>query len=87
MNCVTSVVPIPPWTSGGVGFTQKAAPSRFVSAAVPFVPLSGSSILHLADDTTPTPKNQKTYRRLFGMIYFRRFGSMLVFDSQPFTMQ
>jgi hypothetical protein len=34
-------------------------------------------IIYHGDDFTPVCENQKTYRRLFGMIFFGGFGKML----------
>jgi hypothetical protein len=35
-------------------------------------------IIHHADDFTAVRINQKTYRRLFGMIFFEGFGTLLI---------
>jgi hypothetical protein len=40
-------------------------------------------ILHHGNDSTPVRENQKTYRRLFGMIFFRGFGALLIPCLQP----
>jgi hypothetical protein len=39
-------------------------------------------ILHHGNDSTPVRENQKTYRRLFGMIFFEEFGSLLIANLQ-----
>jgi hypothetical protein len=49
---------------------------------VPLVPLINTLIIHHGNDFTRVRENQKTYRRLFGMIFFGGFGSMLVAPIQ-----
>jgi hypothetical protein len=39
-------------------------------------------IIHHGNDFTPVCENQKTYRRLFGMIFFGGFGSLLIPNLQ-----
>jgi hypothetical protein len=57
-----------------------ASPSRFLLPADDF-------IIHHCDDFTPVPKNQKTYRRLFGTIFFGGPESMLIPCLQWLAMQ
>jgi hypothetical protein len=42
-------------------------------------------ITHHGDDFTPVCENQKTYRRLFGMIFFEGSESMLAAALQQFA--
>jgi hypothetical protein len=58
-----------------IGFAMTDPPSRFPLPADVF-------IIHHGDDFTPVPENQKTYPRLFGMIFFGGFESMVVTARQ-----
>jgi hypothetical protein len=51
------------------------------------VPLIDTFSIHLGHDFTPVRENQKTYRRLFGMIYFGGSESMLVIAAQLLATQ
>jgi hypothetical protein len=57
-----------------------ASASKFLS---PFDAL----IIDHGDDFTPVRENQKTYRRLFGMIFFEGYESMVVTALQLVATQ
>jgi hypothetical protein len=75
-------------TTDGTHATDEAARlGPCVHFTVPFVPLIDSFIIHHGNDFTPVRQNQKTYRRLFGMIFFGGFESMLVTTWQRLATQ
>ncbi|HEV7926152.1 MAG TPA: hypothetical protein VGR14_12395 [Verrucomicrobiae bacterium] len=70
--------PGPPTYVGGYELPlpgRDASPSRFLLPADVFM-------IHHGHDFTPIRERQKTYRRLFGMIFFGGFGLMLVAAMQ-----
>ncbi len=56
----------------------EARPSSFL------IPLD-TLMIHHGDDFTPVREYQKTYRRLFGMIYFGGSESILILYLQRFA--
>jgi len=72
-------------THGMVGTDKVSQLGPCVLFTVPFVPLISTFILHHGDDFTPVRENQKTYRRLFGMIFFGEFRSLLIPNLQLFA--
>jgi hypothetical protein len=56
--------------------------ARPVSCIDPFVPSNVDVIIDHGGDLSTRAKKQKTYRRLFGMIFFGGFGATLVAAMQ-----
>jgi hypothetical protein len=82
-DTVCATAPGPPTYVGGYERAWPrldAGPSRFLS---PF----DTSIIDHGDDFTTVPENQKTYRRLFGMIFFKGSESMVVTAPQWLAAQ
>jgi hypothetical protein len=82
-DTVYAAGPEPPPYLGGYELARPcfaAPPSSFLS---PFDTL----IIDHGHEFTPVPENQKTYRRLFGMIFFRGPESMLATALQRLATQ
>jgi hypothetical protein len=78
---IRAAVPGPPTYVGGYELhwlRHDPLPSRFPLPADDF-------IIHHGDDFTLVPENQKTYRRLFGMIFFGGSDPMLASVLQQFA--
>jgi hypothetical protein len=82
-DTVCATAPGPPTYVGGYERAWPrldAGPSRFLS---PF----DTSIIDHGDEFTTDRENQKTYRRLFGMIFFRGSESMVITAPQWLAAQ
>ncbi|HEV7925146.1 MAG TPA: hypothetical protein VGR14_07325 [Verrucomicrobiae bacterium] len=80
---VRAAAPGPPTYVGGYELVSPcfgASPPRFLLPADDF-------IIHHGYDFTPVRENQKTYRRLFGMIFFGWLEPLLIAYLQRLIMQ
>jgi hypothetical protein len=73
----TKVCPATPGPPNYVGGDDVASPCLGASPSGFLVP-ADVFIIHHRNDLTPVRENQKTYRRLFGMIFFGGCESMVV---------
>jgi len=75
--------PKPPPYFGSYDLAGPYLDARSSSFLSPFDTL----MIHHGDDFTPLPENQKTYRRLFGMIFLEGFDPVLTAVLQRLATQ